>query len=75
MFRVGAAVIVMVADELCFASSGDRLLFASTTPEFIQQCFKREEILYLLLGTTFFPLSTRILLCKLNGNGEKGNVV
>lgn len=28
MFRVAAAVvIVIVADELCFASSGDRLLF------------------------------------------------
>lgn len=84
MLWVGAAVvIIMVADELCFVSSGGRLLFASTTPEFIQKHFKSDEILYLVLSPLCTSLSrpplsvqavsTRILLCKLNGNGEKGN--
>lgn len=37
MFRAGVVVvIIMVADELCFVSSGGRLLFASAMPEFIQ---------------------------------------
>lgn len=74
MFGVAAAaVIVMVADKLCFASTGDRLLFTSTMTEFIRQCFKREEVLCLLTSARP-PLSTRILSRILNGNGEKGNV-
>lgn len=54
MLRVAAAVvIVMVADELCFPSSRNRLLLASARPKFIQRCFKREEMLCLLLRSTF----------------------
>lgn len=83
VFRAGAVVvIIMVADELCFVSSGGRLLFASAMPEFIQWRFKWEELLYLLWRAAFFlhtlrpvlAISTRIALCKLTGNGEKGNV-
>lgn len=51
MFR--AALIAMVADKLCLASAGDRLLFASTMTEFILQCFKGEEVQCLLMCTAF----------------------
>lgn len=62
-------------NELYLVSSGDRLLFASTTPEFIQQYFILSP---LWISPSHLPLSvqavsTKILLCKLNRNGEKGN--
>ena len=88
MFRVGATLaIVMVADELCCVSSCSRLLFASTRPEFIQQSLPREKVSSAVyrflpplstsgsrLRLSVQAISTKITLCKLNGNREKCSV-
>lgn len=49
VFIVGEVVaFVEEADELWFVSPGGRLLFASNTAEFAQQCFHSRVTLYFL---------------------------
>lgn len=64
VFRVSAApLIAMVADKLGLASTGDRLLFASTMTEFILQRFKGEEVLCLCSDVRCISLLLPVFLC------------